>query len=323
MKKLSIIIAIYNVEDYLIKCLDSLFNQTIKEGYEIICVNDSSTDKSRDIILEYVKKDKRFKLLDKENGGLSDARNFGLKHIDSKYVSFIDGDDFVSKDYVEKAINKMETDDLDMLVFGYDQYYLTTNTKEKINLRMKDGIYNLKENKEILAYTPNAAWNKVYKTSLFKENDIEYPFGYRHQDLGTTPKLLLKSNRVGYLNESLYYYLIDRPNNITAQIDKKLYHIIDMSKEVMDYYKKESIFDEYVNELEYLVKRNFVQSLRKSMKLSDKKFVNKFIDDVFDVCDEYFKNSEHKYNLIEEEGDNVYLSRVKCKAYYMYKKLRG
>lgn len=318
MAKLTVVVAIYNVEDYLDKCLDSLANQSNKD-YEVWCINDGSTDNSRNIILKYTNKHTIFKLFDKENGGLSDARNYGIEKCKSKYISFIDGDDFVSSDYVEVSLKEMEDKDLDMLVFGYNQYYLANNTYEKIYLKIQDGVYNLKDNKELLAYTPNAAWNKVYKTSLFVDNNIRYPFGYRHQDLGTTPKLLLKANKVGYINRSLYNYLIDRPNNITAQIDSKLYHIIDMSKEVMDYYISLDVFNDYVDEFEYLIKRNFIQSLRKSMKLKDKKFVYKFIDDVFDVSDKYFKNSTHKYKVNEEDGDDVYLSRFKCKLYYLLK----
>lgn len=317
MTKLTVVVAIYNVEDYLDKCLDSLAKQN--GDYEVWFINDGSTDNSRDIILKYTNKYDNFRLFDKENGGLSDARNYGIERCKSKYISFIDGDDFVSNDYISEVLKEMEDNDLDMLIFAYNQYYLANNTYEKIDLKIKDGIYNLKTNKELLAYTPNAAWNKVYKTSLFIDNDIRYPFGYRHQDLGTTPKLLLKANKIGYINKALYNYLIDRPNNITAQIDKKLYHIIDMSKEVMDYYIKENIFNNYVNEFEYLIKRNFIQSLRKAMKLKDRKFVYKFIDDVFDVSDKYFKNATHKYRIKEEDGDDIYLSWFKCKLYYLLK----
>ncbi len=317
MSKLTVVVAIYNVEKYLNKCLDSLKNQTCSD-YEVWCINDGSTDNSRNIILSYLD-NSNFKLLDKENGGLSDARNYGLERCNSPYISFVDGDDFVSSDYVENIIKHMD-DDIDMYVFNYNQYYLVDNHCEKNSFNIKSGIYNLKDKKELLAYTPNAAWNKAYKTSLFKDNDIEYPYGYRHQDLGTTPKLLLKANKVSYSNDYLYNYLIDRPNNITAQIDSKIYHIVDMAKEVMDYYISQNVFDDYVDEFEYLVKRNFIQSLRKSMKLKDKKFVYKFIDDVFDIENKYFKNSKHTYKIAEEKGDDVYLSRFKCKMYYLLKR---
>ncbi len=320
MCELTIVVAIYNVEKYLDKCLESLSKQSAKD-YEVWCINDGSTDNSRDVILKYVNDNKRFKLFDKENGGLSDARNYGLERCNSKYISFVDGDDFVSFDYVEEILRHME--DVDMLVFAYNQYYLMDDKKEKIDLRIDEGIYNLKDKKKLLAYTPNAAWNKAYRTSLFKDNDIIYPFGYRHQDLGTTPKLLLRANKICYIDRPLYNYLIDRPNNITAQIDNKLYHIIDMAKEVMNYYQKENVYKEYIDEFEYLIKRNFIQSLRKAMKLKDINFVYKFIDDVFKVEKEYFKDSGHKYKIVEEDGDDVYLSKIKCKFYYLYRKLRG
>lgn len=322
MIELSIIVAIYNVEDYIDKCLDSLCNQSVDNGYQVVCVNDGSTDKSRDIILKYVNADKRFILLDKKNGGLSDARNHGLKHIDSKYVSFVDGDDYVSSDYVETTMKYMKKDNLDMLVFAYNQYYLSNNTYEKTNLLIKDGIYDLRNNKELLAYTPNATWNKVYKTSLFKNNSIEFPYGYRYQDLGTTPKLLLKCKKIGYLNKELYNYLLERPNSITTQIDRKLYDIIDMSKEAIDYYINEKQYMNYCEEFEYLIKRNFIQTLRKAMLLKDTKFVNKFIDDIFQVYDEYFANNKHTYNLIEENGDDIYVSKIKSKIYYLVRKLK-
>ena len=322
MSELTIIVAIYNVEDYLDRCLSSLRDQTVRD-YEVLCVNDGSTDGSRDIIMKYVNSDSRFKVLDKDNGGLSDARNFGLERCDSEYVGFIDGDDFVEKDYVEKAMNRIREDGSDMVVFAFKQYYLENGTEETASLRIPEGVYSLRDRKELLAYTPNAAWNKIYKTALFKDNGIEYPFGYRHQDLGTTAKLMLKSDRISYLNEPLYNYLVDRPNNITTQIDKKLYHIIDMSREIMDYYKQEGVFEEYVDEFEYLIRRNFIQSLRKAVQLRDRAFVNGFIDDIFKVTAEYFKNATHKYELVEEEGDDVYLSKAKCKAYYLLKRLRG
>ena len=320
MCKLTIVVAIYNVENYLDKCLNSLAIQTCND-YKVYCINDGSNDKSRDIILKYLS-NPCFKLFDKENGGLSDARNYGLERCTSEYISFVDGDDFVSNDYVETIIDYLDKEKSDMLVFAYNQYYLNNKDQEFIPLRIDEGTYQLKDKKELLAYTPNATWNKAYKTSLFKDNNINFPYGYRHQDLGTTPKLLLKAKKITYINHSLYNYLIDRPNNITAQIDKKLYHIIDMANEIATYYKHEGYYKYYLNELNYLIKRNFMQSLRKALKLKDKEFVYRFIDDIFDFENKYFKGAKDLYHLKEEKGDIVYLSRIKCKLYYLLKRFK-
>lgn len=318
MAKLTIVVTIYNIENYIRKGLDALLNQTC-DDFEVLCVNDGSSDNSKEIILEYVNKDKRFKLLDKENGGSSTARNLGIDKCNSEYISFIDGDDFISNDYVEIALKEMESKKLDLLMFGYNQYYLANDTYERIHLKIKDGVYKLKEHKELLAYLVNAPWNKIYKTSIFKDNDIRFQVGYRHQDYGTMPKLLLKANTIESLDKPLYNYVADIPNNVSSKADKKLYDIITMSDDIVKFFKKENEFDDYINELEYLVKRNYILALRKAMKINDKKFVLKFIDDIFNSEDSYFKNNKYTYKLTEENGDNVYLNRFKTKMYYLLK----
>lgn len=324
MAKVSAVVPIYNVEEYLAKNLESLHRQNY-DDFEVLCINDGSLDNSQKIIDEYVKKDNRFKSYIKENGGLSDARNYGLDRCGGEYVMFIDGDDFVEEDMIESCVKRMEDDNLDVFVFAYNQYYLERNEKEFISLGIKDGIYNLKDDKSILAYTPNAAWNKMYRKDLFIDNDIRYPFGYRHQDLGTTAKLLYLAKKVGYENKAYYNYLIDRPNNITRMIDDKIYHIIDMCKEIVEFYQTNHYFDEVYDELAYLVNINFIQSLKKAMKLEDKNFVYKFIDSIFDFKKTYFPRKTNKYNPLEEKSYIVYMHRQLCKLYYLYyrRKNRG
>lgn len=320
MSRVSVVVPIYNVENYLRHNLKSLHEQTYND-FEVLCINDGSTDGSQNIIDEFVKLDKRFKSFIKENGGLSDARNYGLKKAQGEYIMFIDGDDFVEKDMLEASVKHMDDDDLDIFVFGYNQYYLEKNTSEFISLDIDDSVTSLKENKSILAKTPNAAWNKMYKKSLFIDNGITYPYGYRHQDLGTTAKLLYLANKIGYENKAYYNYLVDRPNNITRMVDDKIYHIIDMCEEIVSYYIEKEYFDEVYDELYYLVNTNLIKSLRKAMTLGDKKFVLKFIDDVFRFRKKYFSSSSNKYNILEEKGNNIYMNKNLCKIYYLYKQL--
>lgn len=318
--ELTIIVAIYNVEAYLEKCLRSLKEQSYKD-FKVLCVNDGSTDESPLIIDKFVNKDRRFIKLDKPNGGLSDARNYGLKFVETKYVMFLDGDDYFESEMIEICINNMNRDNLDMFVFSFNIISNYNNSTEEKNMKIGNGVYNLETKPEILAYTPNAAWNKCYKTSLFIDNKIEYPFGYRHQDLGTTPKLIYLSKRIGYLNKPLYNYIEDRPNNITTQVDRKLYHIIDMSKEIVDYYNNHGVGNKYRFELSYLVNANFIQSLRKVVTINDKIFVNKFIDDVF----KYKKNNLSKvlkYDLVNVKSDYIYQHKFLLKAYYLYRNIR-
>lgn len=319
MNKISIVVPIYNINSYLRKCLDSIKNQSYT-GFNVYCVNDGSTDDSQEIVKEYLD-DNRFHLLNKENGGLSDARNFGLKEVDTEYVMFVDGDDHLEPNLLSKTLEQLEKSKSDILVFGYYQHHVDKN-KEIILLNKPSGTYKLLDNKELLALTPNAAWNKIYRTSLFKDNKIEYPKGYRYEDLGTTPKLLLKAKSIDYLNEPLYNYIIDRPNNITSKIDNKMYDIIQMCTDIIDYYKNNNKYEEYKDELNYLCSINLIQALRKVVLLKDKKFVNKFIDDLFNFKDKYSINDISKYKNYLQKGDDIYLSKFKCKCYYQLKRLK-
>lgn len=322
MPKVSVIVPIYNVEAYLDRNLSSLLNQSYQD-FEVLCVNDGSTDNSQRIIDEYIKKDMRFKSLIKNNGGLSDARNYGLKFAEGEYIMFIDGDDFCEDDMLENCVSQMDMHNLDMFVFAYNQYYLASNTKEFIGLDIKDTVTNLKKDQSILAKTPNAAWNKMYKKSLFIDNGITYPYGYRHQDLGTTAKLIYCAKNIGYQNKAYYNYLIDRPNNITQMVDNKIYHIIDMCKEIIEYYIANDYFDEVKDELHYLVDCNFTQSLIKAMKLKDRKFVMQFIDDIFDFKRKYFNGNKYKYNPVSQKDYVIYMHRNLCKLYYSYRQLKN
>ena len=322
MAKVNIVVPIYNVEAYLERNLESLRTQTYQD-IRVLCVNDGSTDNSQEVIDKFVAMDKRFESYVKTNGGLSDARNYGLKYVNSEYVMFIDSDDFCEPEMVELCVKQMEDNHLDMVVFAYNQYYVETGTKERVDLSIPDGVYFLSSRPEILAKTPNAAWNKMYRTKLFLDNNIEYPFGYRHQDLGTTAKLMYHSNKIGYINKPLYNYLIDRPNNITMQVDKKIYHIMEMCKEILDFYQEKGVFKRYYDELNFLVERNLIVSLRKSIKLKDREFALKFIDEVFNFKKQYFNRSNAKYDVVDAKDDYIYLNKYLLKTYYLYKSIRG
>ena len=118
MTKLSIIVSIYNIENYIEKCLDSLIDNNMK-NMEIICINDGSTDKSKDILEKYIEKDSRIKVVTKENGGISSARNKGIECAKGEYIFFVDGDDYVSKLMCEKLIKILNCSKVETLFMGY------------------------------------------------------------------------------------------------------------------------------------------------------------------------------------------------------------
>ena len=318
--ELTIIVPVYGVEDYLAKCLDSLINQTVLK-HKIFAVNDGTKDNCQEIIEEYEKKYPNIvKGFIKENGGLSDARNYGLKYVDTPYVMFIDADDYVENNMVEICLNKIK-EGYDIVTFNYYQHHVVDNTFEVISHKINSGGYSMNENKEILAFTSNAAWNKIYKTSLFFDNNIRYPKGLLYEDLGTTPILLHCADRIYFINEPLYHYLVDRPNNITRLVNEKVFDLFTVMKIVIDYYKSIDKFNEYESELYYLFKSNLVDNMRKIVLSKDCKFTNRFIDAAFDMEEKYFKHANRKYEIKLKGTDVVYLNRLAAKTYSSFRKI--
>ena len=162
--KLSIIVPVYNTFQYLPRCLDSLVKQNLND-YEIIIVNDGSPDNSQDIIDEYVKRYDNIKAYKKENGGLSDARNYGIAKASGEYIAFVDSDDYVANNMYELMYNKAKEKDYDMVVCDLNYVY-----PDKI-IRVSSSVGNdTNDIKKTMINIYPAAWNKIYKKVLFEQS---------------------------------------------------------------------------------------------------------------------------------------------------------
>lgn len=321
MPKVSIVVAVYNVEKYVSKCIESILKQTFTD-FELLLVNDGSKDSSLSILKEYALKDSRIDIIDKPNGGLSDARNTGMRKAQGKYIYFVDGDDFIEETLVEKCVNKLEETDSGMVMFDIYQYYLETGKKEIIaNQFDENKIYSIFDTPELLTNIKNCAWNKMYKLSLFKDNDIEYPWGYYYEDLGTTYRLLARCKKVAFIHEPLYDYLQDRPGNITSQFNFSVYHVLDMVKLTLDDYKKLGLYEKFYEELKYLGCINIIECLKKTRNVTDAKMTDKFIQ----VCFWYIRQNwpefpKCKYAIKREKYDWIYIRPAILKLYLNYKR---
>ena len=213
---ISVIIPVYNVEAYLERCVDSVLSQTYKD-LEIILVDDGSTDKSISICDAYAKKDQRIKVIHKENGGLSDARNAGLDMFNGNYVTFIDSDDWIEEDYIEYLHQLIVENQADLAVcdFNYIDEQGTLYNSPQNNGHVY--IWNQKE-ALIKLLTGNkmetSAWAKLYKSSIFVENSIRYPYGRLFEDIPVTYVYILKSQSIVFGGRSLYNYFY-RPQSIS------------------------------------------------------------------------------------------------------------
>ena len=217
----SIIVPVYNVEKYLRKCVESLINQSYK-NIEIILVDDGSMDGSGKICDDY-RGHKRVTVIHKKNGGLSDARNAGIKIARGELIVFVDSDDWVERNFVEDLVKIAAEEKADIVICGFLEEDSGGNviggrhdSRETIKtFGPHEAIEDLLLEKTIT----NHAWNKLYPTSFFKE--IRYPKGSLMEDIGTTYRLLMKAKRIAVTNKPLYHYL-QRSTSILGKNSIKL-----------------------------------------------------------------------------------------------------
>lgn len=207
----SIIVPVYNVESYLKKCIESILAQSYR-NFELILVNDGSTDTSEDICRDYERKDDRIVLINKSNGGLSDSRNTGIEQAKGVWMLFVDSDDWIDENLCNRCIEHAYETNSDIVVFGLIKVFKDKHIKMSVN-DIQSGVIEKNKAMSLLGDDGfgNYAWNKLYKRELFK--DIRYPVGKYLEDIGTTCYLFEKANRISYLKEYYYYYL-QRNNSI-------------------------------------------------------------------------------------------------------------
>lgn len=205
MSKVSIIVPVYNVSHYLKDCITSILNQTFKD-YELILVDDGSTDDCSKICDEYALKDKRIKVYHKKNGGLSDARNFGINHSSCDYIGFIDSDDTIEPDMFDTLYKNISENEADVSICGLFDCYTDRKVPQccEKSFGILSGEEALKEALEGKKFSVNAI-NKLYKKELFK--DIMFPKGKLSEDAFTIPQILANAKRVVYTTEPKYNYM--------------------------------------------------------------------------------------------------------------------
>ena len=317
MIKLSIIIPCYNVEDYLAKCIDSVIDNKL-DDYEVILVNDGSKDSTLNICNEYKKKyPKLIKVIDKENGGLSDARNVGLENSKGEYVTFLDSDDYVDKKMYKTMLDKAYKEDFDMVCCGvkmiYSDHTLNVGMGFNNDLKSQEDI-----KKQMYDFYP-AACNKIYKKS--KLDLIRFRKGIAYEDVEFIYRLLPNLDSIGIVDGYSYNY-IQREGSITYTYNEKIYDLVNNFDSVFKYYKDNNIYDEYKEELEYVYVRylyaTFIKRLAKTNnKVEFKKGVSLVLDRVKNRFPKYRNN---KY-LIGKKGIYLkYFNRLIAYIVFMLEK---
>lgn len=304
---ISIIVPIYNAENYLEKCIQSLINQTYK-NLEIILINDGSTDNSKKICNEYAKKDQRIKLINQKNSGVSTARNKGMESAQGQYICFVDSDDYISQEFIEKMTNQIITAKADLAICNINNVS-SKGIKAQNFLPYKNNIITKEDYYKNINNYGGFLWNKIFKKSLIGNLRLEKDIYYCEDELFVI-NYVEKCNKISCVNEPLYFYCI-HSNSLSSWKDgwnEKKITIIKAKQKALnilsrykfsiykDYYLKclYNFIDIYFRYSKTIIKKEqliiMYQKIQQSNQYSLKDKINVFIR---------FKHF-HFYNLIRK-----------------------
>lgn len=257
------------MEQYLEKCLESLLGQTLKE-IEIIAVDDGSKDSSPEILKRYAAKSCKLKCFTKENGGLSDARNYGLAHTTGEYIGYLDSDDFVDLDMYEVMYNKAKKNGSDIVECNLHHTYENYEDTE-----IMEKIY---ETDELLCRGRCVVWNKIYRREWLIETGVTFPFGLIYEDLAFFSKLIPYIKKYDYVDIAPIHY-VQRSGSIYNANSERTVHIFDILRGIISFYKERGFYDQYKKELEYLYARILLcSSFERMCRIPDRSVRNRVLN---------------------------------------------
>lgn len=309
MIKVSVITPTYNREKYIKKCIDSVLNQTLKD-IEFIIIDDGSTDNTSKIISEYT--DSRIKYVKQENQGIGKSRNNGVKLAKGEYIVFLDSDDYLEQDALEKMYKKALDENLDIVVSDYYDFYL--NGKKVENKINRFENTNLIDNPSIINDINLGPSNKLFKKTLFE--NAYFPGNIKYEDMPLVTLVLKKANLIGHIEKPLFNFLMDNVSETTVR-DERIFDIFKSLDMTLDNFKEKE-YESAIKELAVSKLANYIIQQRYQ---KDKTLRNKFIDEAYlrmkEIDPNYKKNAYFKKRsklkaLIEK---HKMLSKLYCAIY--------
>ncbi len=307
--KFSFIVAIYNIEKYLDKCINSLINQTYRD-FEILLIDDGSTDSCSEICKKYVEKDKRVRYFRKENGGQASARNLGIENATGDYIWFVDGDDYISEEALEKLQNELSKKQYDILCFNA--------CKDRNSKITPAEMYNsLIENDKKYMLSVPAPWSKIYKTSLIKENNIFFKEGIIYEDLAMVPTVVIYTTNIGFLENNFYYYVIREGSTMNARKFKPNRDDKFVALETLEeYFKKNNAYGQYKDEIEYLYIQHLLVMYSSEILIYSKDiYKDRLIKAVSWINEKFPEWKNNKYLMNEGISKRVYVNLLDRKMF--------
>ncbi len=308
---ISIIVPAYNASSSIKKCLESLINQTKKE-LEFIIINDGSTDDTEKKVKEFT--DLRIKYFKNKNQGIGKSRNIGIEKATGKYIMFVDSDDYLELTACEKLFNKAKKDKLDIVVCDF---YCVNENKIKEEKLISFSNTTLKETPNLINNINLSPWNKIYRASLIKTNNIKFIEDLKYEDAPFVIIALDKAQKIGKINECLNYYIIHKNSETTIR-DKKVFDILKILNIIRTSLKNKPYLAEDLNKLTVRIITNYTIQQRVQQ---DKDIKLKFINAAFNYLkkevpdykkNKYFKNRNFFQKTIER---SKLLTIIYCSLY--------
>lgn len=288
----SIVIPVYNVEKYLAEALGSAVNQTY-QNTEIICVNDGSTDNSAEILKEYAKQDTRIKIITQENQGLSAARNTGLSSANGEYIYFLDSDDILKPDLIEKTVT-LFSDDVDIITFNLEKIYeIDERFDERIYLESDRGVHCI--NEKIFETILEESTRNIFKNSIIKKYNITFPEKLIYEDTSFILNYLSAANKIYILPEKLYKYRI-RHNSIMYSNNRtnKIGHRLKNLSHYENFLKNNNLeHKDNINEFIYKIVARFYMDMTECGKTFKSRYLT--CKEAHNLIKHYIINPKSKY----------------------------
>lgn len=310
MPKVSVIVPTYNREKEIEKCVSSILNQTL-DDFELIIIDDGSTDNTKNIINRF--NDDRLIYIKRDNHGIGSSRNYGIDLSKGEYLAFVDSDDYISEECLEKMYNKAKIEKLDIVVCDYYNFYQNGEINRE-NISSFDNT-NLKDKKELLLEINLGPCNKLFNKKLFSK-DMRFPEDIKYEDIALVCRLLKKANKIGKIDEPLNYFFVDNKSETTT-VDKRVFDIFKSLDIIVENFKEKE-YETIIKEL--VVFKLTIYTIQQRVQ-KDKRIRNKFINEAFNYMkkidneyknNNYFKNRNKLKSFIEK---NKTVTKIYCMLY--------
>ncbi len=295
MKKVSVIVPVYNTKKYLERCMDALVNQTLEE-IEIVAVNDGSTDDSLQMLKEYEEKyPDKVRVLSKENGGQATARNLGIRECTGEYIGFADSDDCIDRTMFEKMYRLAKEKDCDLVECHY--HYIQESEEGNKELKTRGNIREYSSRKDMFIDPQVSPWNKLYRREVLIDSGVDFPEGLIYEDTAFYIKSIPFVKKSAYLPEHLVYYFLRGNSTMNANKSRRVGNIFDVLQDILDFYKTKGFYEEYRQELEYFcTKIVLCSSLSRIGRVEDKAIQTELLDKSFTFLKDNFPDyKNNKY----------------------------